>query len=495
MVFKLILLLVLMASTTCADELSLEQAIESTLQLQADIIYSKLSAEASRKASEGARGPFDHILSTNVEFSSAQTPLDEIEQQLYNRDLIKTEPQTYGLTLTKLTRSGIGIETTASVISSNDISPALTQPREASSSISVAINFPIFDLIMENTNTTNEKIAIESNKAIINNYFFQASTSVYQTALNYWAYLAAYERLLIYKDNEKNTRKMLSDFEKLVANGERPKADANQIKANLAVKLGQVVSGEKDLMTMGCELAKSMGMPYDGTNLPRPKSLWAHVQDPDTLEVDDFVQRAFEHRYDIKSLESVIRSTELMLESSKRIMKPDLNFYVKANYSDKGPHVSEDVIDNAKTYTAGVVFSTPLGNSSAKSDLAQKEIALRQRALNLANAKRKASYDVASSINELTQNLKAYAFSIETVTLYKESLDVEEKKLKLGMSTVLDVINTRENYQNALVAKIENMRQVAVALAGVLYDAGDIISIEGDRISANLSALYSLSTN
>ena len=492
MLFKVLLLFFLLASSSFAEELTLERAIESTLNLQADILYGKLSAESSERVYEGASGPFDHVLSSSAEIAYAQTPLDEIEKKLYKRDVLKTEPQTYALKLSKLTRSGIGIATTASVLNSNDISPALTQPRESATTIGVSINFPIFDLLMENTSTTYEKIALENNKAVINDYFFQASTSVYQTVLNYWSYLAAYERLLIYKDNEQNTRKMLADFESLVKTGERPRADANQIKANLAVKHGQVVAGEKDLVTTGCELAKSMGVSYDGTTLPLPKGQWANVENSGPLVADEFIQQAFKNRFDIKSLESVVRSSELMLESSRRGVKPDLDFYVSADFADKGDHVSGDAVDNARTVKAGVVFSTPLGNRSAKSDLAQKAIQVRQKSLKLANGKRKASFEVASSIHELAQNLKAYGFSLETVQLYQESLRVEEEKLKLGMSTVIDVINTRENYQNALVAKIENMHQVAVSLAGVLYDTGELITVEGDRISVNTAALYSL---
>lgn len=492
MLFRALVLVLLCTSIACAEELTLEKAIENTLKLQADIITSKLDSDASKSAYAGAGGAFDHVLSSNAEIASAETPLGEIEKQTYNSDKLKSDTETYAVKLSKLTRSGISVETSVSVFRQNDV--PYNQPTQATSSIGVAINIPLFDLLMENKNSTNEKIALENSRARVDDYFFQASTSIYQTIAAYWNYLAAYERLLVYKKSEENIQKMLSDFEKLVEAKERPRADANQIRANLAMKQGLVVSGERDLSTLGYQLATSMGVSIDETTLSPPKVQWFTVDDPRSLSADTYIQNAYKNRFDIRSLERVVHSAELMLDMARRGMKPDLDVYVSADYSDKGRDVSADVVSNARTVKAGILFSTPLERSFGKSDVAQKEIALRQWTINFANAKRKAALDVTSSLNELKQNLKAYEFSVETVNLYQEALIVEEKKLKLGMSTVIDVINTRENYQNALIAKIEGLRLVAVSLAGVAYSSGGMITADGDKIMVNLSGLYSLNT-
>ena len=496
MCFKFFFWFFLITSVSCAEELTLEQAIESTLNLQANIISGKLDADAATSAVEGSRGPFDPVLSSSAVVSSAQTPLNMIERDLYRRDLLESDLQTYALTVNKLTRSGIGFETTAGFSGVKDVSSASSRYGESAATIGVAVNFPIFDLLMENIYTTNEKIAIENSRAVLNRYFYQASTSIYQTVLNYWSYLAAYERLLILRSIEQNTAKMLSDFEKLVENRERPRSDAIQIQANLAVKHGQVVNGEKNLAVLGFELAKSMGVPYDGNSLLSPKEgRWVDILDPETLSADERISDADKNRFDIKSIESINRIAELMIDSSKRGLKPDLNFFVSADYSDKGAHVPGELFDNAKTVKTGLVFTTPLQNRSARSDVALKEINLRRRALDLADARRRAAFEVASSVNELKQNLKAYQFSLNTAALYRESLRVEEEKLKHGMSTVIDVLNTRENYQNALVARIENLRMVAASMAGVLYATGEIVTIADQAISVDVSALYSLHTN
>lgn len=490
MLFRTLMMVLLLTSISFAEELTLEKAIENTLKLQADIITSKLGSEASKRAYAGAGGAFDHVLSSNAEIASAETPLGKIEKQAYNNDKLTSDTQTYVVKLSKLSRSGISVETSASVFRENDA--PYNKPTQSTSTIGVAIHFPVFDLLMENTNSTNEKIALENSRAKIDDYYFQASTSIYQTIIAYWSYLAAYERLLVYKKSEQNIQKMLSDFEKLVEAKERPRSDANQIRANLAMKRGLVVSGERDLSTLGYQLATFMGVSIDEATLSPPRAQWATVRDIGELSADTCIQNAYQNRFDIKSLESVVHAAELMLDMARRGMKPDLNLYVSADCSDKGRYVSEDVVSNARTVKAGILFSTPLGNRFGKSDVAQKEIALRQWRLNVANAKRKAGLDVTSSLNELKQNLKAYEFSVETVNLYQEALTVEEKKLQLGMSTVLDVINTRENYQNALISKIEGLRLVAVSLAGVAYNTGELITADGDKIMVNLATLYSL---
>lgn len=490
MAYRALLLLLLLPAISCAEDLTLEQAIQRTLNLQANIIVSKLSHDASKSSYQGTSGAFDNILSSKAQYSSEQTPLSSSQKELYKTDILKNEKQTYNVQLNKLFRSGLSLETLAQVDTDNDLS--LGDPKNATSTVGISVNFPIFDFLMENQNTTNEKIALENTTSTLQDYFSQVSTSVFQTVVSYWAYLAAYERLSIYKTSVQNTQKMLNDFEKLIETGERPKADANQIKANLAFKQGRVVTGERDLATSSYDLAKVMGIPFESTLLPPPKVMWADVQEPAPSLIDQLINQAHTQRFEIKALESNIRSAMLLLNSSERGLKPDLDLFVSAYLSDKGRHVSEDIFDNAETVSAGIVFTQPLENSLAQSDVTQKQIAIRQLKISLADTKRKVSLDVATSMNNLTQSLKAYELSVETVALYEESLRVEVKKLKLGMSTVLDVINTHENLQTALISKVEDLRAVAVALAGVVYDSGGMINVNGDILTVNIPSLYTL---
>lgn len=490
MAFRFLILLLILPAFCLAEELTLEQAIYNTLQLQADINISKLSYDTSQSTYKGTSGPFDNTLSASGQLSSDQTPLSSTEQESAGIDIFEADKQTYSVTHSKLFRSGIELQTSANIETATNQS--LDTPDEASSSIGATISFPIYDFLLENQNTTNERIALEGTNASLQDYYTQISTSIYQTVVSYWNYLAAYEKLILYKESVENTEQMLKDFQKLIDSGERPKADANQIKANLAVKQGRVINGKKDLDALGNQLSNAMGIPFSTAPLPPPKVRWVDVEEPVEAILEQLVLTAQSQRFSIKALESNIRSARLLRDSSRRGVKPDLDLFVAASLSDKGRNVSTDVFDNAETLSAGVIFSMPLENNAAESALTSNEIALRQLAINLADTKRQVSIEVATALNNLRQSLKAYEYSLETVALYEESLRVEVQKLKLGMSTVIDVINTHENLQSALISKVEDLRLVAVALADVINNIGGIISTDGEQVTVNISSLYSM---
>lgn len=74
----------------------------------------------------------------------------------------------------------------------------------------------------------------------------------------------------------------------------------------------------------------------------------------------------------------------------------------------------------------------------------------------------------------------------ETVKLYaKAPMETEKRKQSLGMSTVLDVVSTSDNYRDALLQKTEYIRQAAVAAAKFAYVSGTILTVENNSAVIN----------
>lgn len=89
------------------------------------------------------------------------------------------------------------------------------------------------------------------------------SKTVANTASAYWAVSAAHKNLGILKSAEIRAEKLLEKFRTLIRMQERPAADIDQVKANLADKTTDRIQGETSLFNARQQLGLAMGLDLD----------------------------------------------------------------------------------------------------------------------------------------------------------------------------------------------------------------------------------------
>ncbi len=185
-------------------------------------------------------------------------------------------------------------------------------------------------------------------------------------------------------------------------------------------------------------------------------------------DVDAAVRRALAERTDLARDRSQIQISDTSVELSKSQTLPDLR--VQANYLGNGAGGTRLIREGGfpgtivgqqstsfgstlgqvfsadfPTWTLGVQFSYPLGNSTAQANLARSKIERDQAAARLRSNELSTVREVRNAALRLEQNRQR----IETTKLARElaeqRLDAEQKRFEVGMSTSFLVIQAQRD--------------------------------------------------
>ncbi len=223
---------------------------------------------------------------------------------------------------------------------------------------------------------------------------------------------------------------------------------------------------------------------------PSRADYWSiHIEPADRVpvvgpppDVDAAVRRALGERTDLERARTEIQITDTTVALTKSQTLPDLR--VQANYLGDGaggtrlvreggfPGTVVGSIDTSfgsvlgqvftfdyPTWTLGLTFSYPLGNSTAEANLARARLERDQAAARLRSNEVVAVREVRSAALRLEQNRQR----IETTRLGRElaeqRLDAEQRRFEVGMSTSFLVIQAQRDLavarNNALQALLD----------------------------------------
>jgi len=312
--------------------------------------------------------------------------------------------------------------------------------------------------------------------------------TIYLVQEAYWNLVYAVDSLQVKRQSLELGRDLLAKNKKEVEFGQLAPIEILNAEAAVAQREADLIQAEA-LITRCREVLKSI------LNIPSgdPGRILEPVDRPAVLDVspklDEALQEAAENRTDLQALQKTIDNKELNLTVAKNQMLPSLNF----EFSYSSPGISGDRIkylnndpflgvivgkepgsagdsfrDAAKflydNWNVGLTLSFPLGNALTRADYAYARTDLDQARARLKNFERRVSLDVADAVREVETNAKridAYRLARE---LAEKSLEAEQKKLAVGMSTNYFVLDFQDRLAGAksleLKAKIDYILSV-----------------------------------
>ncbi len=199
-------------------------------------------------------------------------------------------------------------------------------------------------------------------------------------------------------------------------------------------------------------------------------------------DVDAAVRRALGERTDLARARTDIQVNETTIALSKSETLPDLN--VQANYLGSGSGgtrlvrtggfpgqvigfdqtsfgsvLGQTFSGDFPTWTVGLTFNYPIGNSAAEANLARARIERDQSAARLRAAEVVAVREVRQAALRLQQNLQRIETTRVGAELAEQRLDAEQKRFEVGMSTSFLVIQAQRDLavarNNALQAMLD----------------------------------------
>jgi outer membrane protein TolC len=477
-----------------AGSLSLLDVVRTTLSAQPSITLAQERLAASRGDLQAAQGQFDINVSTAFTDVGTRTPNTEVEQQFQRLPSVSNSNiATMNTGFTKLLKSGQMINPTASLTRTAVTGVDLPSNRAA---VSVFFVQPLMrgrDAQAVTAGLRASEAAVASSEADVR---FLRSTGAFQSAIAYWNYVAAVRRLDVYRQSEARARLIADQTRILISAGTRPAADLKQVQASLASRISSRIGGEQSVFAARQDLGVAIGLPFEQMALLPPPADDFPDAPASVPDLDGLARLALERRSDLVSARAREVSANAILLSATDAVKPKIDLQASVGYAglDEGAAIWTylspfAVRPTGPNFTVGFAWNVSRENNSALGRLARSRSQLTQSRIETADLSRNIQSGVAVSYDAVRRSVAKLDAAREAAAVYRGAVDDQRDLAQLGVSTILDLINTEDRLTNSLLDELGAEQAYALALTQLRYQTGLLLNDMDDVDITTLTTL------
>ncbi len=325
-----------------------------------------------------------------------------------------------------------------------------------------------------------------------------ASESVLRTATAFWALLAAQERVAILEHSVELESRLVEMTQALIEGQEMPRVELSRALAAEANARAQVESARRDLVKTRMDLALAMGVGVESeTNAPLAAGPFPEVPPLDAIAMLSdaaLALGAVDRRFDLRSARVSNEAREIEARGAVLDQRSKLDLGI----SISSRAIAEDSWSNAAdafadpSYRFKLAAEHPFGNNERLGRYAQAAARLDQQAIQSVDLGRNIKLNVVLASRSLHEAAARYVQAVEAARLFRETVDGEFEKLKLGSSTLVDAIVTEQQQTQALLTVIAAQQEVATLLAQLRFETGTLVEDTEQGFAVDQPSLQSL---
>ena len=364
-----------------------------------------------------------------------------------------------------------------------------------SGTVSLDLRQPLLEGRWRSVVTAGERAARHRLRARDAGYRFTLAERVRTVVESYWIYAAAARDLEVLERSEASARELLETTRRLIEADITPAAEIVQLEADLLAKEVTRIGGEQDLVTARWNLGLEIGLPIERiAALPAPADpLPAGLEpSPPVLPTPEaLITLALERREDLQSLRAQLEASTALEEVARDALKPELDLVLVPSYS------SVVAGDGADDFVAPLVRDIPGANVTFGFDLAwlpedlaaegallRAEAQVASEVLGIERAALEVGTGVAVAVDALARSALRLERAEEAVRLFERTVVNEEKKLRAGQSTLIDVIIQQDRLTSARRQEVAARLGLALALAELRFATGTLVDGEAPGLAA-----------
>ncbi|MES1240552.1 MAG: TolC family protein [Acidobacteriota bacterium] len=455
--------------------LGLDEAVELALRHDPNLRLQEARLDSARGALLISRGPFDPVVSSGLSETEVNEPLTE--STVRQQSLAGTT-----LGLRKKFRSGFGLEPGLELQRTDPGGPGGANV----GTFSLTLRQP---LLRGRGRTAVAAPELSAERQVVAGELDLrqvTSERVLTVATQYWLARAAVLNLGILQETEDRARELLDTTRKLIDADVTPAAELVQVEANLAAKEAARIGGEQDLFEARQSLGREIGLDRPAiAALPLPSDGFPGLpsaEAPSVVEQDRFVAAALERRADLLAARERRTAAEILRRAGDNALKPQLDLVVTPSYTGfvegNGPgNFVSPLFRNIPGAAAefGLTLAWPTSNSLARGQLAQLESTREQTVLLEDLVAQQVSADVPVALDAVARQAQQLERARDAVRLFEQAVINEEKKLRAGTSTLIDLISQRDRLTSARQAEVAAQLNLAVALLELRFQTGTLL--------------------
>ncbi len=469
------------AESPSAGGLALMDAVRMTLARDPNVAIEATRVDTARGALQIASGQFDPVVVSNLSETTADVP-----QSPSSSDKTRMLQSTLGVT--QQFRNGLILEPQVVIDRSQDVtagSPALN-----TSTVTFQLRQPLLRGRGRAAVQAAELSAEREVAASGLDLRFAVSQRVQVVAAQYWQVRAAEHNLEVLRASEQSSRELLESTRKLIAADQVPAAEIVQIEASLTSAESARIGGERDLFAQKQALGREIGLDAaEIAALPLPSDPFPEIRPgevPPLAQSRDLIDLALRSRADLEAARQRRIETDLQRKAAENALKPQLDLVVAPGYSGLadnggvggffGPLFRN--VPGAGTLVS-LDLSWPTLNRRALGALLQIDAARRQQDLAVDLLVKGIGADVPAALDAVERDALQLAKAREAVGLFERAFTNEEKKLKAGTSTLLDLITQRDRLTAARQTEVAAELALALSLLDLRFRTGTLVGSGG----------------
>nr|CAI78511.1 outer membrane protein [uncultured bacterium] len=304
-----------------------------------------------------------------------------------------------------------------------------------------------------------------------------------QVQKSYWDLVLQQERVSIDEDMVVQAKKLYDLHQEKLTNGlvEIPEAIASEVnyrkrKNELQLAHNALKSKENILKLLLNQTSETV------TLRPSEELVLSDIKE----ETEGTLKSAFENRRDYMRARNRIDVKNINLEMKKNNLWPEINLTATLNRNGLGDHFDESVeeitSENNPDFYAGLSFSVPILNTSARAKLKAAELEKAKEIIGMKLVEKTIAIDVIDQVRNCNV-LREVAFNtIQIADLEMQKLKEEEKRFNAGRSETDMIIRFQEDVIQARLSAALAKYQHKVALVDLRVVEGVLLDTywEGD---------------
>lgn len=470
----------LFAASARAQHIRLQEAVRIALAENPAMLAQQEVLRAQEGEWQATLGQFDPQITFSLTGSRDHDPYLQTSGEFANSTIDAT---TYSVGVTKQFRFGMAVTPTLQMTRQNSLGDgrALNDAQ-----VGLRLFMPLMQGRGIMANAVDERVGYYAYDAGRKEYQHTRAEVVRQAVAGYWSYLAAWQRVVVYRESEARAQTLREETNVLIEAEEQPAVELDQLQANVAAKTAQRIAAEQSLYAAEQQLGLILGLAFEQMRtLGEPADGFPRVDDGLLEQIgasEPFIALALERRGDLAGARIREQATRILLHAVRNTQKARLDLTVDLGYAgvDAGLAVQNYLTPfgrNVGGLNAGVrlSYSLPVRNQRAQGQTAQQASNHHQQIIRTRDLSRAIQSRVLVALKALERSIYELRSAEAAMTLYQAAVVNEKKKFQVGLATLIDVINVQDRLTEAMLGHIASQQRYAEALVQVRYETGTLI--------------------
>jgi outer membrane protein TolC len=292
--------------------------------------------------------------------------------------------------------------------------------------------------------------------------------------LNYRNLLQAQEQLKIEQDSLEIAQRQLEILQALIDAGRQAQVDILPSQTNIANRQVSLLAAENNLEQARLELLKVLDLEENLNIIAAEDSLVISLP----LDINNLKQLAFQNnpQYLQLLLNTEISKLDLLVAQDNRRWNLDLN----ASYGNSGTTLTDDTTD----ITVALGLSRDLGDRTLEQEYQRSRIRLLQAENNVIEERETLEIQVSDRFRDVNLKLRQVELARTARESAERQLEIEQEKLKLGRSDIINVVNFQNDLAQARNAELNARIEYANALTNLEQTVG--ITLENWKVTVEI---------